>query len=444
MLTRPEKVGLALLGLLVVAFGGLTVWRSALQQERKTDFGVYARAGYAVRAGQDIYDKRVCDDRGWHYCYPPPFAILMAPLADPFRWDDRTGYLPFWASVAVWYALSVGFVAFAVHAMAKAVLPGEVPGSRRWWYARTVPVYVCLGGIGYTLSRGQVNLLLVALIAGMFAAAVRGRVVASGVWLAGAIALKVIPAFLFLFPLVRREWRAGVGVALGLAVLLGALPAAVWGIDGAVRNDLRVVDAVLLPGASEAGDQTRAVELTNATATDSQSFQAVIHNVRHPHPDREARPPQPDEFTRLAHWAIGGLLTLITVAVGWRRLRPDPAGQLIFLGCLCVLMLHISPVSHMHYYVLALPLVAGLWLKGLAARPGRLSAGGRTVAVLAGWGAVTAAALLPFSFAVWLREMGPTVLATLALWAVGLAEVARRPVAVASRGVESQPEALAA
>ncbi len=439
MLSRPEKVGLALLGLLAVLFGGLTVWRSALQQERKTDFGVYARAGYAVRAGEDIY--WVCDNRGWHYCYPPPLAVLMAPLADPWPWVDRAGYLPFWASVAIWYVLSVGFLAFAVHAMAKAVLPGEAPGSRRWWYARLVPVYVCLGGIGYTLSRGQVNLLLVALIAGMFAAAVRGRAVASGVWLAGAIALKVIPAFLLLFPFVRREWRAGVGVALGLAVLLGVLPAAVWGIDGAVRNDLRIVDAVLLPGASEAGDQTRAVELTNATATDSQSFQAVIHNLRHP--DRQTRPPQPDEFTRLAHWAIGGVLTLATAAVGWRRLRPDPADQLVFLGCLCVLMLHITPVSHMHYYTLALPLVAGLWLKRLAERPGRVSAGGRTVAVLAGWGVLTAAALLPVPFAVWLREMGPTVLATLGLWAVGLAAVARRPAAVVSCCAESQ-KALAA
>src|SRR5581483_5910255 len=121
-------------------------------------------------------------------------------------------------------------------------LPAADRWSRRWWYARLVPVYVCFGSLGYTLSRGQVNILLVALVAGMFAAAVRGRAVASGVWLAGAIALKVIPGFLLLFPLVRREWRAGLGVAAGLFVLLGVLPAAVWGVEGGGGADLRVID----------------------------------------------------------------------------------------------------------------------------------------------------------------------------------------------------------
>src|SRR4029077_11203265 len=75
-LSALERVGLALLALLVVAFGGLTVLRSAFQHERKTDFGVYARAGYAIRTGLDPYDKAVCDDRGWHYCYAPAVVRL--------------------------------------------------------------------------------------------------------------------------------------------------------------------------------------------------------------------------------------------------------------------------------------------------------------------------------------------------------------------------------
>ncbi len=440
-LSRPEKIGLALFGVLVAAFGGLVLLRSAFQQERKTDFGVYARAAYAVRTGQDPYDKTVCDDRGWHYCYPPPFAILMAPLADPFGWEGRAGYLPFWASVAIWYALSIGLLAFAVHVLARAALPDAARWSRRWWYARLVPVYVCFGGLGYTLSRGQVNILLLALVAGMFAAAVRGRVVASGVWLAGAIALKVIPGFLALFPLVRREWRAGLGVAAGLFVLLGVLPAAVWGIDGGVRADLRVVDAVLMPGATGDGDPTRARELTDATATDSQSFQAVLHNLRHPDP--AARPPQPEPSTRLAHWAIGGLMTLVTVAVAWRRPKPDPADQLIFLGCLCTVMLLVTPVSHMHYYAMALPLVAGLWLKGLAQRPGRATAGGRVIAALVTWGVLTAVVLLPYPVVVTLRDAGLGVFATVGLWAVGITKLARRLQAAAARPAEPQPEPAA-
>ena len=164
-----ERVGLGLLLLAVLAFGGLVLVRSAFQQSRKTDFDVYARAGYAVRAGLDLY--QISDDNGWHYCYPPPFAVAMTPLADPLPWADRTGYLPFWASVAVWYLLSAALAWRTVHVLAAAVLPDTPRGTRRWWYARLVPLYVCVGGVGFTLGRGQVN-VPAALVRGR---AVRGR-----------------------------------------------------------------------------------------------------------------------------------------------------------------------------------------------------------------------------------------------------------------------------
>lgn len=426
-LTRWDRVGLGLLVLGLVAFGVVVEIRSAFQSARKTDFGVYARAGWAIRGGWDIYE--VFDDRGWHYCYPPPFAVLMVPLADPPTiLTDRTGYLPFAVSVGIWYVLSLAFAGYAAHAFAGAVLPDAVRGSRRWWYARTVPLLVCAGGIGFTLARGQVNTLVVALVAGMFAASVRGRTVAAGAWLAGAIALKVIPGLLLLYPVVRREWRAAIGLAAAGVVLFGVIPVAVWGIDGAVKANLRIVDTVLKPGTTGGGDQTRAKELTDATATDSQTIQAVIHNLRHP--DRATRPAQADRATKLAHWGIGGFLTLLTAVVAWRRLGPAPGEQLVFLGCLNVLMLLVTPVSHMHYYAMAMPLVAGLWLRGLANRPDAVSAGAGTVWVLVAWGVLTAVPLFPWELTSWMRDTGTGVFATAGLWAVGLTTITgagRRP-----------------
>jgi alpha-1,2-mannosyltransferase len=221
-LSRLDKVGLSLFILVLFAFGVITEIRSAFQVTRRTDFGVYVRAAWAVTAGKDLYT--VTDDHGWHYCYPPTFAILLVPLAEPYQFDTQTRHLPFAVSVAIWYVLSVGCAAFAANALASGVVPGAVRWSRRWWYARLVPVYVCIGGVGFTLGRGQVNLLLIALVAGAFAATVRGRRVASGAWLAGAAALKMIPALLVLFPLVRRDWRALIGVALGGFVIVGGDP----------------------------------------------------------------------------------------------------------------------------------------------------------------------------------------------------------------------------
>lgn len=436
-LSRPERIGLALLALFVVAFGGLTVLRSAFQQERKTDFGVYARAGYAVRAGLDPYDKAVCDDRGWHYCYPPTFAVLMAPLADPFQFDyDKvSGYLPFWASVVVWYALSVLFVAFAAHTFLKAALPDAVPGTRRWWYARLLPVYVCLGGICYTLSRGQVNLLLLALVAGMFAASVRGRWLTAGVWLAGAVALKVIPGFLALYPAVVQLRgpggvaglaRTALGTVLGLIMLLGAIPAAVWGLDGAAAMNRKMIDVVIAPGATGEGDQTRAKELTSAISTDNQAFQAAYHNWQHP--TRSQRPSEYSPLTRTAHWATGGLMVLVTLVAGWRRLGPTPADRLILLGCLTVVMILIAPVSHMHYYAMVLPLAAGLTAKGLAGR--RLWPAPRVLVPLAAWAVLSMVPLLPDDPFLLLRDLGLATFATTGLWAVGVREMTRRSVVV--------------
>ena len=61
-------------------------------------------------------------------------------------------------------------------------------GSRKWWYSRTIPFYICIAPIGCTMSRGQVNMIVVALTAGMFLAVI---VVAIVVFLAGASARPV-------------------------------------------------------------------------------------------------------------------------------------------------------------------------------------------------------------------------------------------------------------
>ena len=431
-LTRLERTGLGLVVLALVAFGALVEIRGALQDTRKTDFGVYARTAWAVRTGGDIYT--VADDNNWHYCYPPPFAVFMAPLADPPAGVDRAGYLPFWASVLVWYVFSLGCLAFALDRFATAVLPGEPRGSRRWWFARTLPFYICVGGVGFTLARGQVNILVIALLAGMFAAAAANRRVAAGLWFGAAVCLKVIPGYAGLFLLLRRDWRVAGGGAAALVVGLGVIPAAVWGVDGAVELNARMVRGVLAPGAGADGDQTRARELTNATATDSQSFQAALHNWRYP--DRLARPAHADPDTRLAHWGIAAGLTLATVLVALRRRPTAPGDQLVLLGGLVTLMLLITPVSHMHYYAYGLPLVCGVWLKGMAERPGAVSPGRGPILVLAAWGVATALPLFPGDWAEDLRLYGFGQAATLGLWAYGLAVMGRG----AKAGVAAAPE----
>lgn len=427
-LRRWEKIGLVCLALLLLGLGTTTVIRSAFLSTPKTDFQVYARAAWAIRNGEDPYWH--FDNNGWHYVYPPTFAIFMMPLADPYPFLPRDGYLPFAVSAAIWYVIGVATAAYSVHVLAAVVLPDAVLGSRRWWYARLVPFYVCLGGIGLTVSRGQVNTVLVALIAAGFAAAMRGRRIRSGAWLAAAAVLKVIPAFLMLFPAVRRDGRANAGAAVAVVVLLGVIPAAVMGPQAAIDANWKMIAKVVAPAVADGGDRSRETELTGATATYSQSVQGAVNAWIYP--DRGSRPAEFHPLAKRLHWISGAMLVVITLTVAWRRLTPNPADQLLFLGSLCAVMMLLTPISHLHYYAMVLPLVCGLWLRGLARRPGQILADRRTIAVLAAWSLLTSLPLLPGSIFDRLRECGLGTAATIGLWAYGLAAIGSKAVTTLS------------
>ena len=136
--------------------------------------------------------------------------------------------LPYVVSVAVWYTIGIAATFLAVHWLAVAVEAGLSRAPRRygylWWSLRLVPLLVILPATGRTLARGQVNTIVVALIAGWAASLVTGRRVRAGVMLAFAICIKVIPAFLVLHPLWRRDRRCLAGLAGGLGFALVVLP----------------------------------------------------------------------------------------------------------------------------------------------------------------------------------------------------------------------------
>lgn len=420
-LLRGERIGLAFLALFVIAFAGIIELRSCFQKTRKTDFEVYLRAAWAVRTGEDIYQV-TCSNR-YHYTYPPAFAVVMQPFADAPPGASRDGLLPFSVSVACWTLFNFLLVSRMAHVLANLALPHETRGSRRWWYARTVPVYVAFGGIGYSIGFGQVNVLLLAMMVEMLRASLQNKSFQSGVWLAACIVLKVFPAYLILYPIIRREGRSLAGVAVGLTVGLGAIPIMGLGFDKTVTAYCGYVNNVLMPGAIGSGSGVK--ELIDLPSNDSQSFLAVIHGNLHP--VRATQPPAASPETRVAHNAISAVLTLITMVVLWRN-RSD---AIVSLGLLMLLMLHITPMSHMHYYCFGYILVAGLWLKGMSENPSRVFPGWGVTLPLVVWGLGTALPLFPGALCEEFRYRGLGLVSSMALWATGIVSMtARQPVLI--------------
>jgi alpha-1,2-mannosyltransferase len=378
-LHRLERWGLIALMVLFAGFGVATEIRSAFLRRPMTDLQVYLRAAWAARSGGDIY--AITDNNGWHYHYPPLLAIALIPLADAPAGIDRVGMPSFALSVGLWYVFSLACLAFAVHSLAcalEATRPKTLaPAARSWWRLRVLPVIICLPAVGATLARGQVNLLVLALVCLALAALLRGQSFRAGLWLAAAVCVKLIPALLILYPLWRRDGRCLAGVAVGLLAGLVLIPAAWFGPRGTLDCYREWTNVLLRPALGQGDDQSRAKELIEVPATDNQSLLAILHNNLYP--ERASRPAHPDPAVRFAHWLLGGILTALSLVFA-RRKADDRLPVVLSFGALLIVMVMMSPVCHMHYFCLAIPLVMGLMSVDAERSPsGSLSSGLRAL-----------------------------------------------------------------
>ncbi len=419
--SRWERIALVIFFAGVAAFGGLVEYRSALLSRRMGDLGCYLRAAWAVRTGGEIYD--ITDDNNWHYNYPPLLAILMSPLADPPAEADHAGMMPYAISVVVWYGFSVACLVVAVQVLANALeqtspdptVRNQPRGCRRWWALRIVPVLVCLIPIGHSLMRGQSNPLLLAFLCATVAAVLKKRDFQAGIWLAGAVCLKIFPAFLLVYPLWRRNGRLLAGCCAGLLAGLVAVPLLTFGPARTWHHYEKLAVVLVIPGLGEGTDLSRAEELTHITSTDSQSIVATLHNTLNL--DRSTRPPQASVPVRLISWLIGGCMTLLTLLAAGRRQTISGTSEVAFFGALVLIMILLCPVCHLHYFSFALPLVMAL----VAARwqgTGTLHLGAGMIGLFI----VNAIGnALPH---IWglelLRDVGLAMYMTLALWLVGV------------------------
>ncbi len=423
-LSKLEKgLVLAFLFVLFPMLGAMVEMRSALMNRRMGDLDCFLRAAWAVRNDADIY--AVTSDNDWHYNYPPFYAILMTPLADPPRGEDATGYLPYHWSVLICFLLSTLTLFWSADALARALeekaFRDEPVHCRRWWFMRLWPVVICFLPIGHSMMRGQVNVFVLALLCAALAGWIRGHNFRAGWWLALAICIKVIPAYLVAYPLWKRDGRALGGCAVGCLIGLVLLPLAAFGPARTVTHYETYAKVFLGPILKLSDDDSRKDEIVGVNATDSVGVKNAIQNWMYP--DAQTRPQDLHLVGKGAYLLLGFTLTFLTL---WPR-ADSASGIAHQFGCLVVLMTIFSPVSHSHYLMFCVPVVMSLLVHYWQDQPSVRIPWPLTACFIA-FNVTMLAAYLPGLEI--LKDRCAALFVTLPFWAIPVMQLWRGPAAV--------------
>jgi hypothetical protein len=318
-----------------------------------SDFVTYYSAARAFAAHADAYDDTALRAHGapafdgWigRYFYPPPFAaVVVRPLGlIPFAWSRRLWVL----CEAVTYA--AGMLLFG------RLLLHRMPAWRTTVVALLGAVYAPMA---LDLKLGSVSGLLLLFCALFFRARQRGRFWQAGFALAAAVLLKVSPALLLGYLMLRGEWRL-VGRVAAAGVLLVAVCLPFTGVHPYVVYFTRVVP--FLAGA-------------NFSWFTNQSVDAFFWRLLVPNPDTTPWLAAP-LLQRAATAIVNGTLLAGLVVVAWRGRRASafafaPLAWEMALALVTALL--VARVTWEYMLVLALPcfiLWAGaLWNEAVGRR----------------------------------------------------------------------------
>ncbi len=180
------------------------------------DLQVYRAGGEHVLAGAPLYAGGVLLDLP--FVYPPFAAVLFAPLA----------LLPLDLLKVLWTGAGVALLAFVVHRC--------VPRAGWPVVVLVAVVAMALDPVRTTLYLGQINIVLLALVAGDLLGRPGSRLRGVGVGLAAAV--KLTPLIFVAYLVATRRWRAAATAlvtftaAAGLGFLFAPADSVAFWFDG--------------------------------------------------------------------------------------------------------------------------------------------------------------------------------------------------------------------
>lgn len=196
---RVQRGALVVAGLLALVLMVQTLGKAYRPQGY--DFTTYLLSARALAAGQSPYDTAAT----FPYIYPMFPAMALIPLA----------FSPYWLANVAWYVANVGALVWSMRlTLGLSGALGASADERRLLPPLVLLALLFLTPIQNHLLNGQINFVVLLLCLLFTRAARDGRVIAAALFLATAIATKLVPLIFAPYLLLRR--RFGV-LALGVA-----------------------------------------------------------------------------------------------------------------------------------------------------------------------------------------------------------------------------------
>lgn len=330
-----------LLALLLVLFaerGFLPAWRTLIDSDFPNYYlvaSLYHRGIPLDRVYEWIWLQRQQDYLGIQKSLvifvpnPPLCALPVLPLS----------HLPPLVAKRAWLVLNLGFLLLALWLLHRV--------TKLAWRQTALILLLCMWPLQVNFLLGQYYVLILVLICAAYYCSCSNHRFTSGLLLGAAASLKIFPALFLILFIWKRNWRAAVGLVLGMAAL-AAISIAMFGWE--VH---RILLIEVLPRALRG-------ELVGTYNLQSNSFMTLWHHLFLFEPELNSSPLVNSPLIYALAQAITGTALLFAFLFSTRDDSVKPANPLEWAAIVVLSLLLSSMPSPHHYCVLVFTGVVGI------------------------------------------------------------------------------------